>query len=104
MGLLVSVNCNTERQWPRRKLPVPLYRIHNSDGFVAFRWPACIPRSCCFRGLGALTSYLRPLGHVAWKRIRYTAYFAAVILFIHGTLIDQNLNGEHQDFLDGRRY
>jgi hypothetical protein len=35
MGLLVSVNYNAVRQWPRRKLPVPLYRIHNWNAYVA---------------------------------------------------------------------
>jgi methionine sulfoxide reductase heme-binding subunit len=137
MGLLVSVNYNTERQWPRCKLPVPLYRIHNWNGYVALSvaglhplillfsrtahfkvldvlWPLDSPGQRLYNVLGALTfysftlvvvtSYLRrPLGHVVWKRIHYTAYFAAVTLFIHGTLIDQNLKGEPRDFLDGEK-
>lgn len=137
MGLLVSVNYNTVRQWPRRKLPVPLYRIHNWNAYVAlsvavlhptvlllsrtahFRlvdvlWPLHSPGQCLYNILGALTfycfvlvvttSYLRRhLGHVAWKRIHYTAYFAAGALFIHGILIDQNLKGQPADLLDGEK-
>ena len=137
MGLLVSVNYNTERQWPRRKLPVPLYRIHNWNAYVALSvaflhptillfsrtanfkvldvlWPLDSPGQRLYNVLGALTfysftvvvvtSYLRRrLGHLVWKRIHYTAYFAAVTLFIHGTLIDQNLKGQPPDFLDGEK-
>ena len=35
LGLLVSVNYNTVKQWPRRKLPVPLYKLHNWNAYVA---------------------------------------------------------------------
>src|SRR5579883_2864009 len=35
LGLLVSTNYNPARDWPRRKLPWPLFRIHNRTGYVA---------------------------------------------------------------------
>lgn len=137
MGLLVSVNYNTVKQWPRRKLPVPLYRIHNWNAYVALAvgalhplilllsttahfkaldvlWPFDSPGQRLYNVLGALTfysftlvvvtSYLRRrLGHVAWKRLHYTAYFAAASMFVHGTLIDQNLKGQPPDFFDGEK-
>jgi predicted ferric reductase len=137
MGLLVSVNYNTVKQWPRRKLPVPLYRIHNWNAFLALSVAALHPAILLFSKtahfavgdillplhspgqrvhnvLGAMafygfalvvvTSYFRRgLGHVAWKRLHYTAYFAAACLFAHGILIDQNLKGQTPDLLDGEK-
>jgi DMSO/TMAO reductase YedYZ heme-binding membrane subunit len=35
MGLLVSTNYNPAKQWPRRKLPWPLFKIHNWTGYTA---------------------------------------------------------------------
>jgi len=35
MGLLVSTNYNPAKQWPNRKLPWPLFKIHNWTGFAA---------------------------------------------------------------------
>lgn len=137
MGLLVSVNYNTVKQWPHRKLPVPLYKVHNWNAYLAlsvaalhptillfsktahFRiidvlLPVNSPGQTLYNILGALTFYgfaivavtsyfRRRLGHVAWKRLHYTAYFAAAVLYVHGTLIDQNLKGQTPDFLDGEK-
>ena len=137
LGLLVSVNYNTVKQWPRRKLPVPLYKLHNWNAYVAlvvgglhpailmfsstahFRvidllWPVNSPEQTLYNILGAVTfygftvvvvtSYLRRrLGHVLWKRVHYTAYFAAAMMFVHGVLIDPNLKGEPPDLLDGEK-
>jgi predicted ferric reductase len=137
MGLLVSVNYNPARQWPRRKLPVPLYRIHNWNAYLALAvaalhpailllsrtahfkvldvlWPFHSPGQRLYNILGALTfycfalvvatSYLRRrLGHIAWKRLHYTAYLAAIVLYVHGTIIDQNLKGQPPDLLDGEK-
>ncbi len=51
-----------------------------------------------------MTSYFRPkLGYRPWKKLHYTAYFAAAVMYVHGTLIDQNLKGETPDFLDGEK-
>jgi sulfoxide reductase heme-binding subunit YedZ len=35
MGLLVSTNYNPTKQWPRRRLPWPLFKIHNWTGYIA---------------------------------------------------------------------
>lgn len=139
MGLLVSTNYNSKKQWPHRKLPVPLFRIHNWTGYTAIcvaalhptillfantklgkfgivdvLYPVHSPYQTFYNCLGALTfygfafvvvtSYLRPkLGYRPWKKLHYTAYFAAAVMFVHGTLIDQNLKGETPDFLDGEK-
>ena len=137
MGLLVSTNYQPARQWPHRRLPWPLFRIHNWTGYSAlavaalhpltlllsstakFRiidvlWPLASPGQRLYNVLGALTfysftlvvttSYLRPkLGSRTWKKLHYTAYFAAAVMFVHGTLIDQNLKGEVPDFFDGEK-
>ncbi len=80
MGLLVSVNYNTVRQWPHRKLPVPLFRLHNWNAYLAlavaalhptillfsstakFRvvdvlWPLNSPGQTLYNVLGAVTFY-----------------------------------------------
>jgi methionine sulfoxide reductase heme-binding subunit len=139
MGLLVSTNYNSKKQWPYRKLPMPLFRIHNWTGYtamcVALLHPVILlfvnskqgkftvgdlllplhsPFQTFYNNLGALTlysfalvvvtSYFRPkLGYRPWKKLHYVAYFAAAMMFIHGTLIDQNLKNETPDFLDGEK-
>src|SRR6516164_1345147 len=35
MGLLVSTNYSPARQWPHRRLPWPLFKIHNWTGYAA---------------------------------------------------------------------
>jgi len=137
LGLLVATNYNSAKQWPHRKLPVPLFRIHNWTGYGAmcvvllhptillfsstanFRivdvlWPLHSPGQTLYNALGALTfysftlvvvtSYFRPqLRHRPWKKLHYTAYFAAACMFVHGTLIDPNLKNQPTDFLDGEK-
>ncbi len=52
----------------------------------------------------AVTSYLRRrLCHVAWKKVHYTASGVGILMFVHGTLIDQNLKNQAPDFLDGEK-
>jgi predicted ferric reductase len=139
LGLLVSTNYNPARQWPRRKLPWPLFRIHNWTGYVAMcvvclhavsllfvdskaakfgvrdvLLPLRSQGQTAYNILGAVafwgfavvvaTSYLRPkLGYRPWKKLHYTAYFAAASMFLHGTLIDQNLKNASPDLLDGEK-
>ena len=137
MGLLVSTNYNSVKQWPHRKLAWPLFRIHNWTGYSALAvaalhptillfsatakfhivdvlWPLASPGQRNYNILGALTfyafalvgvtSYFRPkLGSRTWKKLHYTAYFGAAVMYLHGTLIDQNLKGEVPDFLDGEK-
>ena len=139
LGLLVATNYNPQRQWPRRKLPWPLFKIHNWTAYVAiavvFLHPVILlfanPKIGRFRPadillplwspgqrvhncLGAIalysfalvvvTSYLRPkLGYRPWKKLHYTTYGAALSMFFHGALIDQNLKNEPADLLDGEK-
>jgi sulfoxide reductase heme-binding subunit YedZ len=139
LGVLVSRNYNPARRWPHRKLP--LFRIHNWNGYLALvlillhptlllfsevpkqmrrfgladvLFPVNSPGQTLYNNLGALTfysflvvvitSYFRPqLGSRPWKKIHFTAYFGALVMFVHGTLIDPNLKGEPPDFLDGEK-
>jgi methionine sulfoxide reductase heme-binding subunit len=137
LGLLVSTNYNPARDWPRRKLPVPLFRIHNWTAYVAISvamlhptillfaskphfgigdilLPLSSPGQTIYNNLGALTlysflfvvvtSYFRPqLRHRPWKKLHYTAYFGAAVMYVHGTLIDQNMKNATPDFLDGEK-
>lgn len=137
LGLLVSTNYNPARDWPRRKLPVPLFRIHNWTAYVAISvallhpvillfspdprfgvgdilLPLSSPGQRLYNNLGALgfysflfvvvTSYFRPqLRYRPWKKLHYTAYFAAAVMYVHGTLIDQNMKNQTPDFLDGEK-
>ncbi len=139
LGLLVSTNYNPARQWPRRKLPVPLFRIHNWTAYVAIAvvllhptillfstlktphfgvgdvlFPVYSEGQRLYNCLGAaafygfllvvVTSYFRPrLGYRPWKKLHYTAYGAAVLMYAHGALIDQNLKNGAPDFFDGEK-
>ena len=139
LGLLVSTNYNPAKQWPRRKLPWPLFRIHNWTGYIAMAVVCIHPVSLLFVdskvakfglreillpftsqgqtnynilggvafygfALVVATSYFRPkLGYRPWKKLHYTAYFAAASMFLHGTLIDQNLKNGAPDLLDGEK-
>ena len=77
-------------------------------------YPLNSPGQSLYNSLGALTfyallvvvitSYFRPqLGSRPWKKIHYTAYFAAAVMFVHGTLIDPNLKGQAPDYFDGEK-
>src|SRR5579871_4561511 len=51
-----------------------------------------------------VTSYFRPkLRYRPWKKLHYVAYAAAIVMYIHGTLIDPNLKDQPTDFLDGEK-
>ena len=64
MGLLVSVNYNTVKQWPHRKLPVPLYRLHNWNAYLALTVAALHPAILLFSPTAKfrLVDVLWPLG------------------------------------------
>jgi predicted ferric reductase len=83
-------------------------------GLADILYPVNSPGQTFYNNLGALgfysflvvviTSYFRPqLGSRTWKKIHFTAYFGALIMFIHGTLIDPDLKGGPPDFLDGEK-
>jgi predicted ferric reductase len=138
MGLLLAAKYDPRKQWPHRKLPWPLFRIHNWTGYCALCVAALHPTLLLFAGiapkftvgilmlpvhspyqtfyncLGAtafysvvvvvVTSYLRAkLGYRWWRRLHYTTYFGAPVMYVHGTLIDQYLKGQAPDFLDGEK-
>jgi predicted ferric reductase len=137
MGLLVSVNYNPQTWWPHRKLPVPFWKLHNWNGYLAMGvamlhptillfsktagfklgdvlLPLNSPGQRLYNNLGALTfycflfvvvtSYFRPqLRYRPWKKLHYTAYAAAVLMYMHGTLIDPNIKNQPTDFLDGEK-
>jgi len=51
-----------------------------------------------------LTSYFRRLfGHHSWKRLHYTAYAAALVFYVHGTLADPLLQNRPVDFIDAEK-
>jgi DMSO/TMAO reductase YedYZ heme-binding membrane subunit len=51
-----------------------------------------------------VTSYFRPkLRYRPWKKLHYTAYLAAALMFVHGTLIDPDIKNRPTDFLDGEK-
>jgi len=77
-------------------------------------FPVSSPGQTFYNNLGALTlysvlivvatSYFRPrLGSRPWKKIHYTAYFAAAVLFTHGLLIDPEIKNRPPDLLDGEK-
>ena len=48
MGLLVSVNYNPKTWWPHRKLPMPFWKLHNWNGYVALSIAALHPTILLF--------------------------------------------------------
>lgn len=50
LGLLVKTNYNPLRQWPRRKLPVPLFKIHNWTAYLAVAVVVLHPTILLFSG------------------------------------------------------
>jgi predicted ferric reductase len=51
-----------------------------------------------------LTSYFRRLyAHHTWKVLHYTAYAAALVFYVHGTLADPLLKGRPPDFIDAEK-
>ncbi len=91
MGLLVATNYSSVREWPHRKLSVPLFRIHNWTAYLAiavvilhptllliakepnFRigdilWPLGSPGQTLYNCLGAVTFY-------AFLFVVVTSYF-----------------------------
>ena len=51
-----------------------------------------------------LTSYFRRLfGHHRWKQLHYTAYAAAAVFYVHGTLADPLLKNRPVDFVDAEK-
>jgi predicted ferric reductase len=64
MGLLVSTNYNPAKQWPHRKLPWPLFKIHNWTGYSALLIAALHPAILLFSSTAhfKVVDILLPLG------------------------------------------
>jgi sulfoxide reductase heme-binding subunit YedZ len=64
MGLLLSTNYNSLKQWPHCKLPWPLFRIHNWTGYTALCVAVLHPTILLFAGTNpkfAIGDLLLPL-------------------------------------------
>jgi predicted ferric reductase len=81
---------------------------------VDLLFPIYSPYQRLFNTLGAVTLYALMLVVVTsyfrsrlrrrlWKRLHYTTYVTAPVLFAHGIFIDQYLRGQTPDFLDGEK-
>lgn len=91
-----------------------LFAANPRFGLRDILFPIASPGQTFYNNLGALTlytvllvvvtSYFRPrLGSRPWKKIHYTAYFAAAVLFTHGLLIDPEIKNRPPDLLDGEK-
>ncbi len=96
--------------------PTTLLFVDAKDRFKLsdILFPVNSPHQTLYNNLGAITFYLflfvvttsffRPqLRYRPWKKLHYTAYAAAVFMYIHGTLIDPELKDRPTDFFDGEK-
>ncbi len=91
-----------------------LFTSEAKFGIVDLLWPIHSPKQTLYNCLGAatfyclvvviVTSYFRSkLGSRNWKKLHYTSYAAAALLFVHGTLTDPDLRNRPPDLLDGEK-
>jgi methionine sulfoxide reductase heme-binding subunit len=72
----------------------PTQPFENTLGAIAFYLIAFV----------VLTSYFRrAFGHHQWKQLHYTAYAAAAVFFVHGTLADPLLKNRPVDWMDAEK-
>src|SRR5204863_9997305 len=72
----------------------PKQPFQNTLGAMAFYLVAFV----------VLTSYFRRVfGRHRWKQLHYTAYGAAAVFFVHGTLADPLLQNRPVDFIDAEK-
>src|SRR5207244_5735007 len=72
----------------------PTQPFENTLGAIAFYLVAFV----------VVTSYLRRLyAHHTWKLLHYTAYAAAAVFYVHGTLADPLLKNRPVDFVDAEK-
>src|SRR6185369_12049786 len=72
----------------------PTQPFENTLGAIAFYLVAFV----------VLTSFFRRLfGHHRWKQLHYTAYAAAAVFYVHGTLADPLLQNRPVDFIDAEK-
>ena len=72
----------------------PTQPFENTLGAIAFYLVAFV----------VVTSYFRRLyAHHTWKLLHYTAYGAAAVFYVHGTLADPLLQNRAVDFIDAEK-
>src|SRR5262245_65904331 len=72
----------------------PTQPFENTLGAIAFYLVAFV----------VLTSYFRTVfGRHRWKQLHYTAYAAAAVFYVHGTLADPLLQNRPVDFIDAEK-
>jgi DMSO/TMAO reductase YedYZ heme-binding membrane subunit len=72
----------------------PTQPFENTLGAIAFYLVSFV----------VLTSYFRRLfGRHRWKQLHYTAYAAALVFYVHGTLADPLLQNRPVDFIDAEK-
>jgi DMSO/TMAO reductase YedYZ heme-binding membrane subunit len=72
----------------------PTQPFENTLGAIAFYLVAFV----------VLTSYFRRVfGRHRWKQLHYTAYAAAAVFYVHGTLADPLLQNRPVDFIDAEK-
>ena len=72
----------------------PTQPVENTLGAIAFYLVAFV----------VLTSYFRKVfGRHRWKQLHYTAYGAAAVFYVHGTLADPLLQNRPVDFIDAEK-
>src|SRR5215813_10164034 len=72
----------------------PTQPLPNTLGAIAFYLVAFV----------VVTSYVRRLyAHHTWKLLHYTAYAAAAVFYVHGTLSDPLLQNRPIDFIDAEK-
>ena len=95
--------------------PVPLLFL-DKPHFRLFDvlWPVASPEQPTINMLGAIALYLiaftvvtsiyrAEIGRQRWKPLHYLTYAVALLLVIHGTFTDQNLDNSNVDIWDGEK-
>jgi predicted ferric reductase len=72
----------------------PIQPLPNTLGAIAFYLVSFV----------VLTSYFRKVfGRTRWKLLHYTAYAAALVFYVHGTLADPQLQNRPVDWIDAEK-
>jgi len=95
--------------------PIPLLFLDKPRfSLMNVVWPVDSPEQPTINVIGALALYLlaftvitsiyrAEIGRQRWKPLHYLTYVFALLLVIHGTLTDQNLDNKPVDIWDGEK-
>lgn len=95
--------------------PIPLLFLAKPRfRFMDVVWPVASPEQPLVNTLGALALYLiaftvvtsiyrAEIGRQRWKPLHYLTYVVALLLVVHGTFTDQNLDNTDVDIWDGEK-